>query len=57
MINRLHFLELGVGAYLFLCGCYDLAFGKNHYFVYLFLQSFAFFVVGVGYVGIYVPSS
>ncbi|KAL5069192.1 hypothetical protein RYX36_020079 [Vicia faba] len=55
--GRLHFLELGVGAYLFFCGCYDLAFGKNHFFIYLFLQAIAFFVVGIGYVGIYVPSS
>lgn len=57
MTNRLHFLELLVGAYLFFCGCYDLTFGKNHYFIYLFLQAIAFFIVGVGYVGIFVPSS
>ncbi|KAE9589843.1 hypothetical protein Lal_00021513 [Lupinus albus] len=55
--ERFHFLELGVGAYLFFCGCYDLAFGRNHYFIYLFVQSIAFFVAGVGYVGIFVPSS
>ncbi|GKV34269.1 hypothetical protein SLEP1_g42653 [Rubroshorea leprosula] len=55
--ERLHVLELGVGAYLFFCGCYDLAFGKNHYFIYLFLQSIAFFVAGIGYVGTFVPNS
>lgn len=55
--ERVHVLELGVGAYLFLCGCYDVAFGKNHYFIYLFLQSIAFFVAGVGYVGTFVPNS
>ncbi|KAK7268438.1 hypothetical protein RIF29_21136 [Crotalaria pallida] len=55
--ERLHFMELGVGAYLFFCGCYDLTFGKNHYFIYLFVQSIAFFVAGVGYVGIFVPNS
>lgn len=55
--ERVHLLELGVGAYLFLCGCYDVAFGKNHYFIYLFLQSIAFFVAGVGYVGTFVPYS
>ncbi|KAK7848749.1 glucomannan 4-beta-mannosyltransferase 9 [Quercus suber] len=54
---RLHLLELGVGAYLFFCGCYDLNFGKNRYFIYLFLQSFAFFIAGVGYVGTFVPNS
>ncbi|PKA47560.1 Glucomannan 4-beta-mannosyltransferase 9 [Apostasia shenzhenica] len=52
--DRLHALELGVGAFLFFCGCYDLAFGRNHYFIYLFLQGFAFFVVGFGYVGTFV---
>ncbi|KAE8717921.1 putative mannan synthase 9 [Hibiscus syriacus] len=55
--DRLHLLELGVGAYLFLCGCYDMAFGKNRYFIFLFLQSIAFFVTGFGYVGTFVPTS
>ncbi|KAH1230275.1 Glucomannan 4-beta-mannosyltransferase 9 [Glycine max] len=55
--ERLHFLELLVGAYLFFCACYDLKYGKNHYFIYLFLQSMAFFVAGVGYVGTFVPNS
>ncbi|RWV82107.1 hypothetical protein BHE74_00028850 [Ensete ventricosum] len=55
--TRLHLLELWTGAYLFICGCYDVAFGKNHYFLYLFLQAIAFFVVGFGYVGTFVSSS
>ncbi|XVE99124.1 hypothetical protein REPUB_Repub03eG0170200 [Reevesia pubescens] len=55
--ERLHLLELGVGAYLFFCGCYDLTFGKNRYFIFLFLQSIAFFIAGVGYVGTFVPNS
>ncbi|KAJ7970532.1 glucomannan 4-beta-mannosyltransferase 9-like [Quillaja saponaria] len=55
--ERVHLLELGVGAYLFFCGCYDLTFGKNHYFIYLFLQSIAFFVSGIGYVGTFVSKS
>ncbi|XP_025810950.1 probable glucomannan 4-beta-mannosyltransferase 9 isoform X2 [Panicum hallii] len=54
---RLHILELGVAAYLFFCGCYDVTFGNNHYYIFLFLQSIAFFVVGVGYVGTFVPYS
>ncbi|GJN38871.1 hypothetical protein PR202_gb27949 [Eleusine coracana subsp. coracana] len=54
---RLHVLELGVGAYLFFCGCYDFAFGNNNYFLFLFVQSIAFFVVGVGYIGTFVPQS
>ncbi|CAL9005818.1 unnamed protein product [Prunus brigantina] len=55
--ERLHMLELIVGFYLFFCGCYDLAFGKNGYFIYLFIQSVAFFIAGVGYVGTFVPNS
>ncbi|KAJ0976309.1 hypothetical protein J5N97_018274 [Dioscorea zingiberensis] len=55
--ERLHLLELAVGAYLFFCGCFDVAFGKNRYYIYLFLQSIAFSIVGFGYVGTIVPSS
>ncbi|GMI80561.1 CELLULOSE SYNTHASE LIKE A9, RESISTANT TO AGROBACTERIUM TRANSFORMATION 4 [Hibiscus trionum] len=55
--ERLHLLELGVGAYLFFCGCYDMAFGANRYFIFLFLQCIAFFVAGFGYIGTIVPSS
>jgi beta-mannan synthase len=52
---RLHLLELGVAAYIFSCGCYDMLFGKGYYYIFLFMQSTAFFVVGVGYVGTLVP--
>ncbi|XP_058108630.1 glucomannan 4-beta-mannosyltransferase 9-like isoform X2 [Magnolia sinica] len=55
--DRLHVLELGIGAYLFFCACYDFAFGKNHYFIYLYLQAIAFFIMGFGYVGTFVPNS
>ncbi|KAH0980943.1 hypothetical protein GBA52_008120 [Prunus armeniaca] len=55
--ERLHMLELIVGFYLFFCGCYDLAFVKNGYFIYLFIQSVAFFIAGFGYVGTFVPNS
>lgn len=57
IVNRIHLMELGMGAYLFFVGCYDLAFGKNHYFVYLFAQAVTFFIVGFGYVGTFVPPS
>ncbi|XP_077235881.1 glucomannan 4-beta-mannosyltransferase 9-like [Tasmannia lanceolata] len=55
--DRLHLLELGVGAYLFFCATYDLAFGKNHFFIYLYLQAITFFITGFGYVGTFVPGS
>ncbi|CAN6452327.1 unnamed protein product [Victoria cruziana] len=54
--ERLHLLELGFGVFLFFCACYDLANGKNHYYIYLYLQAVAFFVMGFGYVGTFVPS-
>ncbi|KAJ6892557.1 glucomannan 4-beta-mannosyltransferase 9 [Populus alba x Populus x berolinensis] len=55
--ERLHLLELCAGAYLFFCGCYDFAFGKNRYYIFLFLQSIAFFIAGFGYIGTFVPNS
>ncbi|KAE9621778.1 hypothetical protein Lal_00032360 [Lupinus albus] len=55
--DRIHLLELGVGFYLFFIGVYDVMFGKNHFFIYLFIQSCAFFIMAFGYVGTFVPSS
>ncbi|XP_061345338.1 glucomannan 4-beta-mannosyltransferase 2 isoform X2 [Gastrolobium bilobum] len=49
--ERLHLLELGFAAFLFICGCYDFVHGQNNYFVYLFLQTITFSIVGFGYVG------
>ncbi|XP_076957617.1 glucomannan 4-beta-mannosyltransferase 9-like isoform X2 [Bidens hawaiensis] len=50
-------LELCVGIALFGCACYDLAYGKYHYYVYLYLQAMAFIIMGCGYIGIRVPNS
>ncbi|KAK7341947.1 hypothetical protein VNO80_24888 [Phaseolus coccineus] len=50
-VERLNFLELGFAAFLFLCGCYDFVHGKHNYFIYLFLQTITFSIVGFGYVG------
>ncbi|XP_074580306.1 putative glucomannan 4-beta-mannosyltransferase 9 isoform X1 [Curcuma longa] len=55
--NRLHLMELFTGVYLFFCGCYDLSYGKNHYYIYLYLQAITFAIVGFGYVGTFVPQS
>uniref|UniRef100_A0A1J3IHY5 glucomannan 4-beta-mannosyltransferase n=1 Tax=Noccaea caerulescens TaxID=107243 RepID=A0A1J3IHY5_NOCCA len=55
--DRVHLLELLVGAYLLFCGCYDIIYGKSSLYVYLLFQSLAFFVVGFGFVGKYVPTS
>ncbi|XP_013621874.1 PREDICTED: glucomannan 4-beta-mannosyltransferase 9-like isoform X2 [Brassica oleracea var. oleracea] len=55
--DRIHVLELGVGMYLFFVGCYDVFFGKNHYYLYLFAQAIAFFIAGLGQIGTIVPNS
>ncbi|XAR69698.1 Glucomannan 4-beta-mannosyltransferase [Bertholletia excelsa] len=55
--ERFHLLELGIGLYLLLCGYYSLTIGGMRYFVYIILQASAFFIMGFGCVGIWVPSS
>ncbi|KAL1817350.1 hypothetical protein DCAR_0521787 [Daucus carota subsp. sativus] len=54
--GRFNRLEIITGMFLFSCGWYDYYYGKNNYFIYLFVQSMAFFVVGLGYVGTFVPN-
>ncbi|KAF5770151.1 putative glucomannan 4-beta-mannosyltransferase [Helianthus annuus] len=49
--ERILMLELCVGIVLFGCACYDFAYGKYHYFIYLYLQSIAFITMGCGYFG------
>ncbi|XP_049354987.1 glucomannan 4-beta-mannosyltransferase 9-like [Solanum verrucosum] len=55
--NKVHFVEIFVGLYLMLCGWYDYSFGKNRFYIYLFLQGIAFLVAGFGYIGVFVPNS
>ncbi|XP_071711383.1 glucomannan 4-beta-mannosyltransferase 2-like [Rutidosis leptorrhynchoides] len=54
--DRINLTELGFAAFLFFIGCYDLMYGRNRYFIYIFLQTITFLIVGVGYVGSVVPS-
>lgn len=54
---RINLVELGFGAFLFFCGCYDFLYGKHNYFIYLFLQTLTFTIVGFGYIGTIVPGS
>ncbi|CAH2057500.1 unnamed protein product [Thlaspi arvense] len=37
--------------------CYDFLYGKNYYFVYLFLQTITFTIMGFGYIGTIVPGT
>ncbi|XP_024971816.1 glucomannan 4-beta-mannosyltransferase 9-like isoform X1 [Cynara cardunculus var. scolymus] len=55
--ERLLMLEISVGCFLVVCACYDLAFGKYRYYIYLYIQAIAFFIMGFGYVGAQVPNS
>ncbi|GAA0138623.1 hypothetical protein LIER_00334 [Lithospermum erythrorhizon] len=55
--DRIHLLEISTGVFLFICGCYDIAFGKNHYCFFLFIQASAFLIMGFGYIGTFVPNS
>lgn len=55
--DRIQVHELGFAVFLFVCGCYDFLYGKNNYFIYLFLQVFTFTIAGFGYIGTIVPNS
>ncbi|KAK1371422.1 hypothetical protein POM88_037514 [Heracleum sosnowskyi] len=55
--SRLHMLELAVSAYLFGSACYDYTYGNTRYFIYLYIQSMAFLIMGCGYVGTIVLGS
>lgn len=55
--DRILLLELGFAVFLFFCACYDFLYGKNNYFIYLFLQVITFTIAGFGYIGTIVPSS
>ncbi|XP_020693951.1 probable glucomannan 4-beta-mannosyltransferase 11 [Dendrobium catenatum] len=54
--HRFYFAELGFAVFLFLCASYDLTYGEDYYFIYIYLQSIAFFIVGLGYVGTFISS-
>ncbi|KAH0455291.1 hypothetical protein IEQ34_015323 [Dendrobium chrysotoxum] len=42
--HRFYFAELGFAVFLFLCASYDLTYGEDYYFIYIYLQSIAFFI-------------
>lgn len=53
--QRVYKSEIGLGIVFLLSGGYDVAYARNGYFIYLFLQGIAFLIMGFGYVGTYVP--
>ncbi|POO01733.1 Nucleotide-diphospho-sugar transferase [Trema orientale] len=54
--ERIHILELIMGMFMLHCAVYNLQYGKDHLFLYLLLQAGAFFIMGFGYVGTFVPN-
>uniref|UniRef100_A0A0E0M4U0 glucomannan 4-beta-mannosyltransferase n=1 Tax=Oryza punctata TaxID=4537 RepID=A0A0E0M4U0_ORYPU len=51
-----HVAEILLGACLLYCAVYDIAYGRDSFYIYLLLQSAAAFIVGFGYVGTSLPS-
>ncbi|KAI0495442.1 hypothetical protein KFK09_021743 [Dendrobium nobile] len=49
--QRFHMAELWMGVFMFIAGFYDITCAKKGYFFYLFLQSFAFFIIGFNFIG------
>ncbi|VFQ96545.1 unnamed protein product [Cuscuta campestris] len=54
--DRILTQELGFAVFLCFCGVYDLMYGKNRYYIYLFLQALTFTIAGFSYIGTIVPS-
>lgn len=54
--SRIHILEMLMGMYMLHCASYNLIYGNDHFYIYLVLQAGAFFVIGLGYVGTFVPN-
>ncbi|XP_020518194.1 mannan synthase 1 isoform X1 [Amborella trichopoda] len=50
----IHILELLMGMYLLYCAIYDVKYGHDHFYIYLFLQAGAFFIMGFSYIGTFV---
>ncbi|RZC76802.1 hypothetical protein C5167_000926 [Papaver somniferum] len=50
LLERIYLMELCMGGFIFFCACYDLAIAKSGKYIYLYVQSSAFFICGLGYV-------
>jgi hypothetical protein len=54
---RIYIPELLLALYLLMCASYDFVFGSQTYYMYIYLQAFAFVVLGFGFVGTKTPCS
>ncbi|KAM0858563.1 hypothetical protein ACQ4PT_047756 [Festuca glaucescens] len=55
--ERIYIPELSLALYLLICASYDFVFGSQTYYMYIYLQAFAFVVLGFGFVGTKTPCS
>jgi beta-mannan synthase len=52
LINRVNLPEIGLSVFLIFCASYNLVFhGKNSFYINLYLQGLAFFLLGLNCVG------
>ncbi|KAH7683995.1 beta-mannan synthase protein [Dioscorea alata] len=54
--KRFHVLELVVSVFLLISASYNLINGGDIYYIYIFPQAMSFFLVGIGYVGTFIPT-
>ncbi|CAN6293627.1 unnamed protein product [Urochloa humidicola] len=56
-VERIYIPELLLALYLLICASYDLVLGSHKYYLYIYLQAFAYVVMGFGFVGTRTPCS
>ncbi|CAD6212553.1 unnamed protein product [Miscanthus lutarioriparius] len=56
-VERIYFPELLLALLLLICASYDFVLGSHKYYLYLYLQAFAYVVMGFGFVGTKTPCS
>jgi uncharacterized membrane protein AbrB (regulator of aidB expression) len=54
---RIYIPELLLALYLMICASYDFILGSHKYYMYIYLQAFAYVVMGFGFVGTTTPCS
>ncbi|KAG1334459.1 Glucomannan 4-beta-mannosyltransferase 9 [Cocos nucifera] len=55
--DRINLSELGFAVFLLFCASYNVAYGKNYCYIYIYLQAIAFVVMGIGYIGTFIFNS
>ncbi|GJN20567.1 hypothetical protein PR202_gb07959 [Eleusine coracana subsp. coracana] len=56
-VERIYIPELLLALYLLICASYDFILGSHKYYMYIYLQAFAYVVMGFGFVGTKTPCS